>query len=268
MELLHWELSVLSRAVQFQNLSQASCNVGLSQPQLSRIVSKIESNLDVVLLDREARRKSAWTPLAYRLVDRYGRGVRSLTHDIELLLSEGLPEQVRLGTLEGLAGLATQVGSLLTKDKKPHVLEIDVFDLHELESRFLGGKLDLILSSREPGMKKFKNSLRLGFQTLEEIRQGEASMKILSEYELGTQRKSTTSKTTQPSRQIVSNSLEVRRLWIGKYGGSGFFPGPVVSERRSPKDLEVLLIATDTFSPRLWELLKKQTSASFQSGRA
>jgi len=71
MEHFNWELSVLSRAVAYQNLSGASQHVGLSQPQLSRIIQKLEAQWSVVLLDRSAKRKACWTPAAYKLARVY-----------------------------------------------------------------------------------------------------------------------------------------------------------------------------------------------------
>ena len=56
MEYLSWDLAILSRATHYPNLSIASTHVGLSQPQLSRIVAKLEEQYGVQLLDREARR--------------------------------------------------------------------------------------------------------------------------------------------------------------------------------------------------------------------
>lgn len=72
MQQLYYELGVLAKAVNFKNLSAAALHVGLSQPQLSRIIAKIEEELKIVLLDRSAKRKSGWTNL------------RSVLHDIGL----------------------------------------------------------------------------------------------------------------------------------------------------------------------------------------
>ena len=48
MDHLNWELSVLNRSVAYNNLSGASQHVGLSQPQLSRIVAKLEDRWNLV----------------------------------------------------------------------------------------------------------------------------------------------------------------------------------------------------------------------------
>ena len=63
MQQLYYELGVLAKAVNFKNLSAAALHVGLSQPQLSRIIAKIEEELKIVLLDRSAKRKSGWTSI-------------------------------------------------------------------------------------------------------------------------------------------------------------------------------------------------------------
>ena len=49
------EFSVLRRAVAYKNLTAASQNIGISQPQLSRIVAKLEQELDVKLLNRDRK---------------------------------------------------------------------------------------------------------------------------------------------------------------------------------------------------------------------
>ena len=72
---LTYELSVLSKAVMHRNLSLAAVHVGLSQPQLSRLIQKLEGELRVVLLDRASRRKSGWTPVAHELVLAFQRGL-------------------------------------------------------------------------------------------------------------------------------------------------------------------------------------------------
>ncbi len=94
---LHWELSVLSRAVAYQNLSSAAMHIGTSQPQLSRIISKLERELKTVLLDRTSRRKSGWTLAALRLAELYMKSERRLEHDIKgLLMGEAQTQQVKI----------------------------------------------------------------------------------------------------------------------------------------------------------------------------
>src|SRR6476620_7479680 len=102
MDNLHWQLSVLSKAIHYKNLSGAAAHVGLSQPQLSRIVSRLEGELGVVLLDRAARRKSGWTPIAYKIADTYFRTSRKLTQSLLQLKSDDQVNQLSIGTLEGL----------------------------------------------------------------------------------------------------------------------------------------------------------------------
>ena len=99
---LHWELTVLSKAIAYKNLSGAASPIGLSQPQLSRIVAKIEAELEIVLLDRSARRKSGWTPIAFKLAETYTKFSRSLDSAIHGVTAEREPKYLKAGTLEGL----------------------------------------------------------------------------------------------------------------------------------------------------------------------
>ena len=82
MQHIYYELSVLGKAIHFKNLSAAALHVGLSQPQLSRIIAKIEDELKIILLDRSAKRKSGWTPVAFQLSLMFEKSSRHL--DAEL----------------------------------------------------------------------------------------------------------------------------------------------------------------------------------------
>src|SRR5476649_2133312 len=106
MDYLSWDLSILSRATAYENLSRASAHVGLSQPQLSRIVAKLEESLGLTLLDRESRRKSSWTPAAYRLAEIYQGTVQAFNAEIATLATGLTPRELRIGTLEGLVPTA------------------------------------------------------------------------------------------------------------------------------------------------------------------
>ena len=71
MERFSTELSLLSKAIAYPNLSTASVQIGVSQPQLSRTIMKLEHELKVVLLERQSRRHSTWTPMAYKLAEMF-----------------------------------------------------------------------------------------------------------------------------------------------------------------------------------------------------
>ncbi len=102
MDNLHWQLSVLSRAIQYKNLSGAAEHVGLSQPQLSRIISRIESELGVVLLDRSVRRKSGWTPIAFKIAEIYLQSSRKLSSSLQQLNNEEQISQLNVVCFEGM----------------------------------------------------------------------------------------------------------------------------------------------------------------------
>lgn len=254
MEQLHWPLHILSRAIHFKNLSGASAHVGLSQPQLSRLVSQIERELDVVLLDRTARRKSGWTPAAFKLAEVYLQSSRKLQAAIHEVVETQVPAEVHIGTLEGLSPIAIELAKILFKDARIHIVELNVFDQNELEEKFLNGDIDLCLSSRAPGRQKLKHQIELGYQTLDgyESTEGASVYFVQSPYERGREKRRKDAHETQ--KYFISNSLALRKLWLTKYGGHGMLPGRI--RKQKAKDLlPVLLFASDIFNETVWNIV-------------
>src|SRR4051812_3529845 len=98
MQQLYYELSVLTKAIHFKNLSAAALHVGLSQPQLSRIIAKIEEELKIVLLDRSAKRKSGWTPAAFNLADVFDKSAKRLETELSIITNNQMIAELRIGT--------------------------------------------------------------------------------------------------------------------------------------------------------------------------
>jgi hypothetical protein len=257
MEYLSWDLSILSRAVAYANLSSASAHVGLSQPQLSRIVAKLESELDVVLLDRETRRKSSWTPTAYRLAEIYARAFHNFRAEVASL-TQGLdPDHFRVGTLEGLIPQALAFCHALLSSTKVMVVELDVLDQNFLEEKFTKNEVDVIFSMREPGRKKFRYVKVLGYQTIEPVEKGEPRVYSMFEYA------STLQKGKPKAKTFVSNSLRVRQEWFEQFGGSGSLPSDMRAKKTGKKtEVPVLVIAHDALPPRVWGEIETLLDAS------
>ena len=254
MQNLHWELSVLSRAVAYKNLSGAASNVGLSQPQLSRIISKIESNLNVVLLDRASRRNSSWTALAFKLAETYSRGAQQVEKDVRKVIGETEFRQVKIGTLEGLIPLAAEFSKKIFKVAAVEEVELDVHDLSRLEELFFKGELDFIFISREPGKKKFKYLTLLGHQSLNQVKTIQDTL-VLSSFEHQTQISAFKSKNFTST--LISNSLAVRKHWLESYGGVGIIPSMVRKDRSNGDESQpVFLIGSDLISPALWKKVR------------
>ncbi len=278
MDHLHWPLSVLGKAIHHKNLSAAADHIGLSQPQLSRLIAKLEDELGVVLLDRTARRKSGWTPVAYKVADVYDRNSRKLSAALQEVQSEDLIQHLSFGTLEGLVPLAVELCQAMFSDTKIPVIELNVYDLSELEEHFEKDELDLILTCREPGRAKAKYLRPLGWQDLtiqgsdhpETGRLDGAELKVLSPYEhahliqTGKRNASKREKNeTAHSRLLVSNSLAIRKLYIDNFGGCGQVPGAVLPTRPgSSTEKPVYLIGSDIIAPGLWEKLVNARTAS------
>ena len=207
MQQLYYELSVLSKAINFKNLSAAALHVGLSQPQLSRIIAKIEDELKIVLLDRSAKRKSGWTTVAFQLSEIFEKSIRRLELELQGISNNQMVGELHIGTLEGLSDFALKACKLCFEEVGVKKITLDIFDLNELEANFLSGNLDLIFTSKTPGRQKFKYLMELGFQKLEEISSNK-NFAVLSSFEYGRANK----KELESYPHIfVSNSLAMRR---------------------------------------------------------
>lgn len=255
---LHWELSVLSRAVAFKNLSGASSQIGISQPQLSRIVSRIEQELKVVLLDRTSRRKSSWTPSAFALAETYSQQMKQLSSEIQRVIVGAAPSEISIGSLEGLSDLALRLANrilLLPFVKIVHVL---IYDLNQLEEFFFKSDLDIAFTSREPGRRKYHHLWELGSQAFLE-HESTSPIEVLSSFEYQN-RHISKSRKKEFEKRLVSNSLHLRKQWIHMYGGKTSLPGspqPEILTRSYPVNhRRILLIAQDELSPKITRVLE------------
>ena len=255
---LHWELSVLARAIAHSNLSTAAQQIGISQPQLSRIVQKLERELSVVLLDRSARRKSGWLPQAEKLAETYSKAAKRMESELRAAVSGAAVDTFRLGSLEGCIPIANRIlGRFL--NRSPHIrhVEVEVDDLGVLEQKFLKGTLDVILSLRAPGRSKYRHEVELGVQRLEKIER-KSRLKRVSQIMSSFEWQSRESVANQNSVLVVSNSLEVRRHWLEEFGGTGTLPGELErGERKTARDGQVTLslYGSDVLPPDLWKAL-------------
>jgi hypothetical protein len=251
MENMHWPLTILSKAVHFKNLTGASAHVGLSQPQLSRLISQLEKEFDVSLLDRSTKRKSAWTPAAHRLAEVYTASARKLQTSIHEVIAAQIPSQIHIGALEGLSEIAMHIAHDLLANSRINEVELNIYDQNDLEEKFFNGDLDLIFTSRTPGKQKFKHVCELGFQSLDQI-ENDSPFTVLSGYEYGVLKKK------PENKLLVSNSLSVRRHWLNHFGGTGILPSHV--KKAKGKDLlPVLIIASELFNEGLWRDIFRST---------
>lgn len=247
MQQIYYEMSVLAKAIHFKNLSAAALHVGLSQPQLSRIIARIEDDLKIVLLDRSAKRKSGWTPVAFQLSEIFEKSIRRLETELQGISNNQIVGELHIGTLEGLSDFALNTTRLCFEEVGVKKITLDIFDLNELEANFMSGNLDLIFTSKSPGRQKFKYLAELGFQKLEEINSSK-DFAVLSTFEYGRANKK---ELESFPHLFVSNSLSIRRGWLEKHGGTGHLP--TEAKRGRAKDAEpVLLIGSELLNPVLW----------------
>ena len=247
MQQLYYEMSVLAKAIHFKNLSAAAVHVGLSQPQLSRIIARIEEEMKFILLDRSAKRKSGWTPAAFQLAEIFEKSAKRLETELATITNDQKVAELHIGTLEGLAALALKTCKICFEDVGVRKISLDIYDLNELEANFLSGNLDIIFSSKVPGRQKFRHLEELGFQQLEKI-QTNKKFALFSTFEFGRMK----GKEPQDFQHIlVSNSLAIRKEWLSSFGGSGFLPTEV--RKSKVKDHEpILIIGSEVLNPLLW----------------
>lgn len=257
MQQIYYELSVLAKAVHFKNLSGAALHVGLSQPQLSRIIAKIEEELKIVLLDRSAKRKSGWTPIAFQLSQMFEKSIKRLETELHGLSQNQLIHEIRIGTLEGLSSFAINICKHCFDKTGIAKINIEIYDLNELEAHFLSGDLDIIFTSKTPGRQKFKYLNDLGFQVLEKI-QTNKNYALLSSFEYGRANK----KDFDDFKHVlVTNSLTIRKEWFKLYGGTGFMPTEAKRGKSKEHHEPVLMIGSEILNPTLWQ----QVSAAITS---
>jgi hypothetical protein len=255
MQQLYYELSVLAKAIHFKNLSAAAVHVGLSQPQLSRIIARIEEEFKVILLDRSAKRKSSWNPIAHEMAEIFERSTRRLGTELIGLSQNNAMAEIHIGTLEGMADFAIKTSKICFEQAGIKKITLDIFDLNELDSNFLGGNLDLIFTFKIPSRQKFRYMLEMGSQVLEKINNNKR-FGVFSTFEHG---RAPRKEVDSFEHIFISNSLAVRKAWLDSVGGVGLIP--TETRKSKSKDHEpILLIGSELLSPVLWEKLAQGIS--------
>lgn len=230
---LAWELSVLAKCLPFPNLSVASEHVGVSQPQISRIVKRLEDELQLEILDRQSRRHSHWTASAHRLVEEYLGLQRSFQDRLFTLQNRGEQAKIRIGTLEGLLEPASLLARHLFRERCAETIELNIYDLNELNEHFVEGHLDLVFTSREIGKRKYPIWRHIGYQTLDVS--GSPKAEIVAESPSEDQSVARM-EDNATQKILVSNSLALRRSWIERFGARGRIPSAVFkSKTHAPK---------------------------------
>lgn len=246
MEELHWPLTVLTRAIAFKNATSASQNIGLSQPQISRLINKIEKSLGITLLDKSSPRNTVWTADARKLTEIYNKSTRSLELSLANLKEDRIPKAISIGTLEGLSSLAIDYSQRLFKQTSIKQIQLDIYDQNEMENHFLMAEVDLIFTSRAPGQKKYRFNKTLGYQRLEKYNDKKL-IDVYSPYEYGLVKKK-----DENNKVFISNSLAIRSFYLVEKIGAGKLPSDI-HQTPIKGDLPVLAVGQDYLHPSLWQ---------------
>lgn len=268
MDYLNWELSVLQRAVVYPNLSSAAGHIGISQPQLSRILSRLEKELNIELLDRQSKRKSKWSAHSKKLAEIYAANFKQFQNDVRKLTEESSLHQLHIGALEGLISLVLPFSRKAVADLKLQSLQIEVEDISILENNFLRGGYELLFTMREPSKRKYDFVEKIGYQHMDTLKKSD-DYRVLSPFEFATsgiRKKIQNEEKTPPL--IISNSLAVRRRWLTEFGGHGDLPSDVQSGKSKREDTPVWLIGAPHLSQVMWKRFCEIISACAASSPA
>lgn len=249
---LFYELQVLSSAVQYKNLSAAAKHIGLSQPQLSRIIQKIESHMNIVLLDRTAKKNSGWTKIASQISDAFLKNVHRMESDFAGISRDQVTSELHIGTLEGLSGLAINTCQHLYEKINVKKIYLDIFDLDELEARFIAGNIDIAFTVNSTIHKKSVNVLFLGHQKLDLI-ETNPRIGIYSSFEF---LRSSSQAHKKFEKILVSNSLLIRKTWLEKFGGVGRIPSEV-SYTKDPHHEQVYVLGSPLLNSIVWNEIEQ-----------
>jgi len=257
---LAWELSVLQRAVTFSNLSAASRQIGISQPQLSRILKKIEDELGIHLLDRRVKRAPRWTQEAHKVSQAFREAVTQLEKKIRAIETKvQVIDTLSLATLEGLAGIGLKLAETFINKGWVKTVRHDVLDLKDLSLAFESGAYDLVITSQRGGRRKNNLEKRIGFQVLEkETSNRKPQFQLKSSFEAMFK----SSGEESPLPIIISNSLAVRRLALEILPCQGIFPSKVYYNSRGHKsgEQEVVIVARERLTPPIMEFLSNYSA--------
>ncbi len=255
---LAWELSILERCVKFPNLSVASEHIGISQPQISRTVKKLETELDVLLLDRTSKRQTHWTPAALKIADEFQSTRKQFRSMLYKNFRKEELHEVRIGCLEGLSTLANQFAKWVFEEDLCSQIEIHVLDLGELSDHFHAGQLDLIFTSRSLGKTKQSVRRTIGYQNLSYIGDAETGLHVLSPTEKALSLHSSRH-SQKHAKRLVTNSLAVKKVWMQQKGIYGSFPSEIFPDKRKSTKTSVcepvLLIGSDKLPAKLQDFL-------------
>ena len=248
---LHWPLAVLTRAIRYKNLSGAAIQIGISQPQLSRIIKKIEQTLQINLLDRRTKRSSQWTKEARKLAQIYLESEDVLSRKLSHLQNSQKLRQIRIVTLEGLLSIACKVSLFLEKDLGVQNIFIDVLDLNEVSERIVSGQTDLALTSISPTRGKLQRRKIIGYQDLVRQSSNTNQYQILSQFEyLGLSKNQ--KKNLESQKTLVSNSLTLRKYWHETFGSQSIQLPSELKLKNSKGRQEVLLLGAEFLPESIW----------------
>jgi hypothetical protein len=242
-------LSLLAKAVNFENQTAAARGLDEPQANISRAVRLLESVFGVDLIEKNAGSKSRWSPAAMRLAEvwnSFAAKVVEFRDDRQV---------VRVATLEGMIPLAIQFVKAIIDSPHVAAVEVEMLELSRLEELFARGEIDVAFSCRKTNAMDSCWSKELGFQRLAPRGGTADGVQIMSigKYLMETPE-------SIPGKVVVSNSLGFREAFRKKYGGFDHdYPSAPRKQRDEATDFTspVLVVTSKALSQTIRHLVEE-----------
>lgn len=144
-------LPVLRELRHGETITQTAARLGMSQPALSRTISRWESELSVRLVERDGR-GVALTPDGIILADAAIEALAVFQPALEDVLGDRNVRPVRLGTLRSIAG---ELGPLMGRSQLPTHVTISEGSSDDLLGQLERGELDAVIIGPKPEDPRF-----------------------------------------------------------------------------------------------------------------
>lgn len=144
-------LPVLRELRRGETITQTATRLGMSQPALSRSISRWESELSIRLVERNGR-GVALTPDGAALADAAIEALSVFQPALEDVLGDRNVRPVRLGTLRSIAG---ELGPLMGRSQLPTNVTISEGSSDDLLLQLERGELDAVIIGPKPEDPRF-----------------------------------------------------------------------------------------------------------------
>lgn len=251
-ESLFKDLALLEKASHYRTLSMAAQALQISQPHLSRIIQKIEKELNTTLLDRESKKTTVWREEAKVFFVAFQRQQNSFLELLHSLQKKDFYRDLKFVCLEGLAEHTLMAINKFRKSYPAQSFVLDVLDLGELELAFNTGSYDVALTSREPKFARNYYLKNLGYQNFE-LFHASSNQDVVTHFESNEKK--------HQKAFWITNSMAIKKLCIEELNCRGKMPTSIRKNKnmklmtQEKNASPVLLLGHSSLDSSIWQKL-------------